>query len=61
MGLKYLFQKRGVSKRAFKPDLCGDSFNEKELRQMKIITKEEYNKYNWEYEGIIKKLNHLIS
>ena len=60
-GTKISFSKRDVSKRAFNPDLCGDSFNEKELRQMKIITKEEYNKYNWEYEGIIKKLNHLIS
>ena len=54
------FSKRDLNRRDFNPDRCGDSFSEKDLRQMKAITKEEYNKYGWEYEQIIKKLQHLI-
>ena len=59
-GSKISFSKRDMSSRDFKPDRCGDSFEEGGLRQMKVITKEEYNKYNWHYDEISKKLNSLI-
>lgn len=60
-GTKIDFSKMDVHKRDFNPDRCSNSFIEEELRQMTVITEEEFNKYNWEYEEIVKKLNHLIS
>ena len=57
---KIAFSKRGISKRDFNPERCVDSFDEKELRKMTIITKEEYDKYKWHYNEISKKLTDLI-
>ena len=59
-GSKIAFSKRGISKRDFNPERCVDSFDEKELRKMTIISKEEYNMYNWHYGEISKKLTDLI-
>ena len=59
-GSRISFSKRDVGKIDFNPDSCGDSFSEKDLREMKVINKEEYNKYNWEYEQITNKLESLI-
>ena len=59
-GSKIAFSKRGISKRDFNPERCVDSFDEKELRKMTIISKKEYNMYNWHYGEISKKLTYLI-
>lgn len=59
-GSKIDFSKRDLGTRDFNPKRCGDSFGEKELRQMTIITKEEYDKYKWHYNEISKKLTDLI-
>ena len=59
-GSEIAFSKRGISKRDFNPERCVDSFDEKELRKMTIITKEEYDKYKWHYNEISKKLTDLI-
>ena len=59
-GSKIAFSKRGISKRDLNPERCVDSFDEKELRKMTIISKEEYNMYNWHYGEISKKLTDLI-
>lgn len=60
-GSKVAFSSGRINRRYFNPKDCNYSFGEDELRRMTIITKEEYDKYNWEYEEIFKKLNHLIS
>ena len=59
-GTKISFSSGRTNKRNFNPERCGDSFGEKELRQMTVITKEEYDKYNWHYNEISKKLDDLI-
>jgi len=59
-GTKLSFSKGRINKRDFNPERCGESFSEKELRQMIVITEEEFNKYNWHYDEISKKLNDLI-
>jgi hypothetical protein len=59
-GSKISFSSGKINKRDFNPKDCNNSFNEKELRQMTIITKEEYDKYNWHYNEISKKLTDLI-
>ena len=59
-GSKLDFSERNLGRRDFNPKRCGDSFSEKELRQMTVITKEEYDKYNWHYNYISSKLNDLI-
>lgn len=59
-GTKISFSSGRTNKRNFNPKRCGDSFGEKELRQMTIITKEEYDKYKWHYNEISKKLTDLI-
>ena len=59
-GTKISFSSGRTNKRNFNPERCGESFGEKELRQMTVITKEEYDKYNWHYNEISKKLTDLI-
>ena len=59
-GDKISFSERNLSKRIFNPNRCGDSFTEKRLNKMIVISKEEYLKYEWEYEQLIKKLTYLI-
>lgn len=59
-GTKISFSSGRTNKRNFNPERCGESFSEKELRQMTVITKEEYDKYNWHYNYISSKLNDLI-
>ena len=59
-GTKISFSSGRTNKRNFNPERCGESFSEKELRQMTVITKEEYDKYNWHYNEISKKLTDLI-
>lgn len=59
-GNKVSFSKRDINNREFNPDRCGDSFGEQDLRQMKVITEVEYNKYKWHYTEISKKLSDLI-
>ena len=59
-GTKISFSSGRTNKRNFNPERCGESFGEKELRQMTVITKEEYDKYNWHYNYISSKLNDLI-
>ena len=59
-GSKLDFSERNLGRRDFNPKRCGDSFGGKELRQMTVITKEEYDKYNWHYNEISKKLDDLI-
>ena len=59
-GSRIDFSKGDLGMRDFNPELCGDSFGEKELRQMTTITKEEYDKYKWHYNEISKKLTDLI-
>lgn len=54
------FSGKDFNYRIFDGSRSYDSFSEKDLRQMQFITKEEYDKYGWEYEQIIKKLQHLI-
>ena len=59
-GAKISFSKREIHKGDFNPNSCSNSFNKEELRQMTVITKEEYDKYNWHYNEISKKLDDLI-
>lgn len=59
-GTKIAFSKRDVHKGDFNPDRCGNSFSEKELRDMIVITKEEYSTYSNNYSYISGKLKELI-
>jgi hypothetical protein len=59
-GEKVSFSKRNINKRDFNPDRSGESFSEKDLRKMSVITKEEYDKYIWHYNEISKQLKNLI-
>ncbi len=59
-GTKISFSSGKINKRDFNSKDCNNSFDEKELRRMTIITKEEYNQYNWHYNKISKKLTDLI-
>ena len=59
-GSKISFSERFINKRDFNPKDCNNSFSEEDLRGMTVITLEEYNQYNWQYNEISKKLNDLI-
>jgi hypothetical protein len=59
-GNRISFSKKDLNRKNFNPDRCGDSFDEKELTNMKIISEQEYLKYNLEYEQIVNKLEDLI-
>lgn len=54
------FSGKDINYRIFDGSRSYDNFSYKDLRQMQFITKEEYDKYGWEYKQIIKKLQHLI-
>lgn len=59
-GVKISFSKRDIHKGDFNPNSCSNSFSEEDLRNMTVITLEEYNQYNWHYNEISKRLNNLI-
>ena len=59
-GAKISFSERDIYRGDFNPDSCSNSFSEEDLRNMAVITLEEYNQYNWQYNEISKKLNDLI-
>ena len=59
-GTKISFSKRDIHKGDFNPNSCSNSFSEEDLRNMDVITLEEYNAYNNHYSYISSKLNDLI-
>ena len=59
-GSKLSFERNGIAYQTIYGDDVYYSFSEEDLRQMTVITKEEYNKYNWHYNEISKKLDDLI-
>ena len=59
-GSKTSFSERDIHRVDFNPDRCGNSFSVEELREMKVISREEYNAYNNHYSYIKTKLTDLI-
>jgi hypothetical protein len=60
-GNKITFNEKNIFYNVFNPERCGDSLNESELRNMVVITKEEYNKYKNKHISISQELYNLIT
>lgn len=59
-GSKISFEYNGINFQEIDGDNVYHSFSEKQLREMKVISKEEYNAYNNHYSYIKTKLTDLI-
>lgn len=59
-GNKLSFSPKDINFRGFNPQRVQDTFTEKQLDSMLVITKEEYKNYELKYYQITKELKNII-
>lgn len=59
-GTKMSFSKGDISNRSFNERATYDTFSEEELRGMEVITKEQFEDYEFRHNMIVKQLGDLI-
>jgi hypothetical protein len=59
-GGRLSFEANGVGFQNIDGDDAYHSFYEEDLRKMKVISREEFDEYNWIYNDILRRLTDLI-